>query len=405
MPLSRRDFLAGAAAGFASLAVARDDDPATPPPSDRLGVGVIGCGGQGSHHLGKLVRNPKVAVVGVSDVYQPRLERARATAGQAPGFRDYRELLALPSLDAVWIATPDHWHGRMAIDAMEAGKDVYLEKPMALHWQEAREIHRAAKRLRRVVQVGSQDCSRPIYWKARELVREGRLGKLVWSQTSICRNLKEGDWNWAVDLDASPKNLDWEAFLGPAPRRPFDPERFFRWRKYWDYSGGIATDLYVHVLHALCIPIGPEFPSRVMAGGGVYIHKDRDTPDSFFTLIDYPSEHSVVVVGTQCNEQGLPIVVRGHRATMYLGGTGGELIVRPERIFGGEELKLDVGDVPDPIQSHHDNFLDCVRRRDPRTNCDVDLAYRVDVAVDLAVESWRKHKVCRFDPAREEELA
>jgi predicted dehydrogenase len=305
----------------------------------------------------------------------------------------------------VWIATPDHWHSRMAIDAMEAGKDVYLEKPMALHWRQARDIHRTVQRTKRVLQVGSQDCSREMWWKARELIRAGRIGKLVWSQTSIARNLKEGDWNWPIDLHVTPQTLDWNAFLGPAEWRPYDPERFFRWRKYWDYSGGIATDLYVHVLHALSISIGPEFPSRVVAGGGVYFHKDRETPDCFHAIIDYPSEHSVVIVGSQANEQGLPVVVRGHEATMYLGGSGGDIVIRPERIFGGSEQKIDTKNVDDTIQAHHDDFLDCVRRRDPKTHCDSDLGYKIDVAIDLAVESYRRNAVCRFDPVSEETIA
>lgn len=395
--ISRRTFLAGAAAGMTSLALSRPALGA----NDRIGVGLIGCGGQGTYHLTKLAKNPAVEVVGVCDVFTPRRENAESIS-KARGYHDYRELLARRELHAVWIATPDHWHAPMAIEAMESGKDVYLEKPMALHWQEARDIYRTSLRTKRVIQVGSQSCSRPLYWKARELIRGGRVGKLVWSQTSIARNLKDGDWNWPIDLRANSSNLDWKAFLGPAPQRPYDPERFFRWRKYWDYSGGIATDLYVHVLHALSVAIGPEFPSRVVAGGGVFVHRDRETPDTFHTIIDYPSGHSVVIAGSQANEQGLPVVVRGHEATMYLGGSGGDIVIRPERIFGGEDVTIRTPDVGDDIAAHHENFLDCVRRRDPATNCSAELGYKVDVAIDLAVESYRNNRACRFDPARED---
>ncbi len=408
-PVTRRTFLATAAAGAAAIgleeALAQVEEPAKPMrPNEQIGVGLIGCGGQGTHHLTKLARNPAVRVVGVCDIYVPRRERAQSISNAA-GLRDYRRLLDRKDLDAVFIATPDHWHAKMAIDAMEAGKDVYVEKPMALHWQQARDIHRTAVRTKRIVQVGSQDCSREMWWKARDLIRQGRIGKLVWSQTSIARNLREGDWNGSIDLDVTPSILDWDAFVGPAEWRPYDPERFFRWRKYWDYSGGIATDLYVHVLHALSIAIGPEFPSRVVAGGGVYIHKDRETPDTFHAVIDYPSEHSVVIVGSQCNEQGLPVTIRGHHATMHLGGTGGEIVIRPERIAAGSEERIASKDVDDTIQAHHDNFFDCIRRRQQRTNCDAELGYKTDVAVDLAVESYRKDKVCRFDPVQEEVVA
>ena len=398
--LTRRSFLSGSAAALAATTLGQDQDQKTVPPSERITVGLIGCGGQGSFHLGRLVGNPEVAVLGVSDVFQPRLDRA-AQSGKCKAYRDWRELIARPDLDAVWIATPDHWHAPMAIAAMEAGKDVYLEKPMAHHWQGARDIHRTSVRTGRVLQVGSQHCSRASFWKAGELIRAGRLGRLVWSQTSLSRNLKEGDWNWPVDYGAGAHNLDWAAFLGEAPRRPFDAERFFRWRKYWDYSGGIATDLYSHALYSLSVALGAEFPARVVAGGGVVVHRDRETPDTFHTVIDDPTGHSLVIAGSQANEQGLPVMVRGHEATMYLSSSSGEIVIRPERIFGGQEEKLNVPEAADTFVLHHQDFLDCVRRRDPNTRCNRDLAYRVTTAIDLAVESYRRNVVCRFDPERE----
>ncbi|MHC5011273.1 MAG: Gfo/Idh/MocA family protein, partial [Planctomycetota bacterium] len=248
--LTRRKFIAASAgAVIATTAASRARVFGA---NERLGVALIGTGGQGSHHLGKLLRNEAVDIVAVCDIYKPRLERAAASSKGKP-YHYYRDVLDRSDVDCVWIATPDHWHSRMAIDAMEAGKDVYCEKPMARYWHEAKEFYEVAQRTKRVVQIGSQDTSRDVWWKARELVAAGKLGKLVWSQTSIARNVRDGDWKYGIDLQAGPHNLDWEAFLGPAPHRPYDPERFFRWRKYWDYSGGIATDLFVHVLHSLCI--------------------------------------------------------------------------------------------------------------------------------------------------------
>ena len=315
---TRREFMA-ASAGVsiaASTAAAQD---AVVGANERVQVGLIGCGGQGSHHLNLLMRNAGVRVIGVSDVYTPRLENAERIS-KAKGFRDYRELLAQPGLDAVWIATPDHWHAKMTMDAMEAGVDVYCEKPMTRTWQEARDVHRMRLRTNRVVQIGSQYASRQLFWKARELVAAGRLGKLVWSQASYSRNIRDGDWKYGVDLKAGAHNLDWDAFLGPAPKRPYDAERFFRWRKYWDYSGGIATDLFVHQLLPMAITLGCEFPVRAFGSGGVYLHKDRETPDTFLMTVEYPSEHAILIVGSQANEQGLPTVIRGHEATMYLSG-------------------------------------------------------------------------------------
>jgi len=400
--ITRRDFIA-ASTGLAMTTAAAAQDGNGPAPSERLNVGLIGCGGQGTHHLRMLVRNPAVRVVGVCDIYQPRLEQAMKIS-KAPGFHEYRELLDLKGLDAVWIATPDHWHAKQVIDAMEAGRDVYCEKPVTKYWQEARDVHRARLRTRRVVQVGSQYCSRAIFHKARELIRDGRLGRLVWSQCSYSRNIRDGDWKYGVDLDAGPHNLDWKAFLGPAAWRPFDAERFFRWRKYWDYSGGITTDLFVHQLLPLAITLGSEFPSRVFGSGGVYFHKDRETPDTFLMTIEYPTEHAMLVVGSQANEQGLPTVIRGHEATMYL--SGGSIEIRPEQPYsaGRTVEKIAVKDTADDIGAHHANFFDCVRRRDGNTNCNTELAYKVMVAVDLANKCWRTGKSLRFDAAKEEEI-
>ncbi len=226
MTISRREFLGAAAAtAIASSRVLGANE--------KIGVGLIGCGGQGTHHLHKLVANPDLKVLGVCDIYKPRLENAKAVSG-ASADHNYRDLLDKKDIDCVWIAAPDHWHSRMAIHAREAGKDVYCEKPMARYWHEARDFYAVAQRTKRVVQIGSQDTSRPIWWKAKELVEQGKLGPLVWSQTSIARNIRDGDWKYGVNLAAGLHNLDWKRFLGPATDRPYDPERFFRWRKYWD---------------------------------------------------------------------------------------------------------------------------------------------------------------------------
>ena len=400
MGIDRRRFMKGAAAGLLLARTAASQERVAGS-NDALGVAVIGVGGQGGHHLRKLVANKDVRVAAVCDVYRPRLEQAKETSG-ADAHHDYRDVLARDDVDCVWIATPDHWHARMAIDAMEAGKDVYCEKPMARYWHEARDFFEVARRTGRVVQIGSQDTSRPLWRRARELVAEGRLGRLVWSQTSIARIVSAAVWKYGVNQDVTPGNFVWARFLGPAPARPYDPERFFRWRKYWDYSGGIATDLFVHVLHSLCVALDNPWPVRVVSAGGVWIHTDRETPETFHALVDYEGGHTVFIAGTQANEQGLPVVIRGQEATMYLSGSNVE--IRPERAFsaGRKTETFETGDVGDSIAAHHADFLDCVRRRDARTNCDALLGYKVDVAVDLAVEGWRQDRVFRFDPERQE---
>lgn len=401
--LTRRQFLGHSVTGAAAVGLGMlAGSPAIgqiPGAGERINFGVIGCGGMGTNHLRDLIHRQRdlrqpVRVVGVCDIYEPRKLRAKEISG-AEVYHDYRKLLERRDLDAVVIATPDHWHARMTLDAIDAGKDVYVEKPMTHTWEEAREVARAAREKGRIVQVGVQSTSQDIWWKARDLIRQGRLGKVLWSQTGICRNSREGEWNYPVDAGASPDNLDWKAFLGSAPKRPFDPERFFRWRKYWDYSGGIATDLFYHQLGHLLVALGPEFPRRVTASGGVYIQKDREVPDTFFMTVDYPSEHTVVLVSSMANKQCVPEIIRGQEATMFFEGS--RLIIRPETEFRQEQEEI-ISEEPRP--GHMDNFMDCIRTR-KTPHCDAELGYRTMTAIALGVLAYRRNRVMVFDPERQ----
>lgn len=404
--LSRRDFLKGSAATGAAVGLGLLGSqvamaaPQVLGANDRILLGVIGCGGKGTSHLRNLVEMSKTpenkqAVVAVCDIYEPRKQRAKEICG-GDLYHDYRKMLERPDIDAVVIATPDHWHARQAIEAMEAGKDVYLEKPITYTWQEAREVAETTARTGRVLQVGAQSCSDDRWWKANKLIKDGAIGKVLWTSGSFCRNSTRGEWNYPIDEAASPDNLDWQAFLGSAPKRSFDKERFFRWRKYWDYSGGIATDLFYHLLSHLQVALGPEFPKRVSAGGGIYIQHDRDVPDTFHMIIDYPTDHSVVLCSSMANGQGVPELIRGHEATMYFEGPG--IVIRPEDEFKDQRQLSEVA--RETRLGHMENFLDCVRTRN-KPHLDADTAYKVMVAIALGVESYRKEKVMRFDPGRE----
>jgi predicted dehydrogenase len=368
--------------------------------NDRIHIGHIGCGGQGSTHIRLLkdqATDQNIHSIAVCDIYERRLNDAKATtSGQA--YHDYRKLLDIPDVDVVWIATPEHWHARMAIDALEAGKHIYLEKPMTRHLDEALKLHAAVKRTGKIVQVGSQGCTDPKWHRAGELIKQGKLGKIVWSQGSYCRNSVEGEWEYHIDQDASESNIDWAAFLGPAPKRPFDKERFFRWRKFWDYSAGITSDLFPHRLHPLLLALGAEYPTRVACTGGIYVHKDREVPDTTTMIVDYPSGHTIVLAGCTANEKGIDDEIRGHKATMYLGGNGVE--IRPERPFADEieGLKEQVGNGED-IGAHERDFLQAVRTG-KQPNCNVDLATPVQVAISMAEMSYRQSKMMRFDPEK-----
>lgn len=323
----RREFLSAAAAsGLAAPAAAQRKRSA----SDIIQVGLIGLGNISRGHIqGLMAAEDKVKIVAVCDIYKPRLERGRQLTG-AKGYHDYRDLLADPEIDAVFILTPDHWHAQMSIDAMRAGKDVDVEKPMSLTIEEARQMVRVAEETGRILAVDSEHTAHGIWQPARAAVQAGVPGKLLWSQTSRSRNTVDPPWNYKIE-DATPQNLDWERFQGPAGKRPFDRDRFFRWRRYWEYSGGIATDLYVHHLTPLVKVTGPEFPARVVAAGGNWHVPGAvmEVPETFVMAIDYPSRHTIVVGGSLANSVELPIVVRGHEANIRFFGNH----LRPDYLF------------------------------------------------------------------------
>ncbi len=402
--ITRREFLQGTAAGAAAAGLGLySSAPAGAQAlgaNERINIGVIGCGGMGTGHLRDLMKRSEdaknnLAVVGVCDIYEPRKNNAKTISG-AEVYHDYRKMLERRDLTAVVIATPDHWHAKMALDAMDAGKDVYLQKPMTYTWEEAKQVAKVCRTKDRVLQVGAQSCSEDRWWKAGELIRKGALGKLLWSQSGYSRNSTGGEWNYGIDEGANPDNLDWNAFLGSAPKRPFDKERFFRWRKYWDYSGGIATDLFYHALSHLQIALGREFPRRVVASGGIFVQKDREVPDTFFMTIDYPTEHTVVLVSSMANSQGVPEIIRGHEATMYFEGPG--LVIRPEDEFRDKRQELSVPQ--EPRADHMTNFLDCVRSR-KTPHLDADTGYKIMTAIDLGVRAYRENRVMEFDPEHE----
>lgn len=410
----RRRFLAATGGGIAALGA-----PATLASLDsdeKLVFGVIGCGGRGLHHVRDVtrraaIRGSGVAIAAVCDVYRPRLERAQRISG-AKGCKDYREVLEQKDINCVVIATPDHWHARMCVDALQGGKDVYCEKPWTRTADEAKQCYYTVRRTKRICQIGTQHTADGKYWSAREAIAEGKIGKVVWSQTSYSRNSRDGEWNDPIDQGSSPENLDWKAFLGSAPEAPFSRERFFRFRKYWDYSGGIATDLHYHKLAPLLLAVGAGFPRRVTSAGGIWVHKDeghgdpREVPDTFMTLIDFPEEHTVVIASSMASAHGLPDVIRGHEARVEFRGDVIEIL--PERVFRNEfRAKNNGQDVVRVAAKNRDdqmtNFIKCVRsRREDDLNCGPELGYRTMVCIALSVDAYRRNKVLFWDPTKEE---
>jgi predicted dehydrogenase len=417
---SRRTFLKTSTFATAGvLAFSRSTYASVIGANDRIRFGVIGCGGMGTGHLGSLVKRSdadNIKVLAVSDVYQRRLTRAKGIC-QGDGSLDYRRLLERTDLDAVLIATPDHWHAKIAIDAMDAGKHVYVEKPMTHTVEQAIQLRKAVKKSGKILQVGPNGTANDSYWQAHEAIQAGRIGKVTWAHGSYNRNARICLFNehQKIDPTAGPDKpgedyVDWDMWLGHkwglAPKIPWNPEHFFRFRKYWPYNGGVATDLLYHKLAPLLIAIaGPdgEYPLRVNASGGLYIEQDgRDIPDTFLMTADYPSQWSLFLVSTLTNDAGIPDRIYGKHGTMELGG-------EPSLRFNGdfkEEFKAKnegKEEVRLPIKQRRDlegNFIDVLRGKD-KLACNADLGCSTMVAIKLAVESYRQKKTMLWDASRE----
>ncbi|HSB08439.1 MAG TPA: Gfo/Idh/MocA family oxidoreductase [Blastocatellia bacterium] len=294
---SRRDFIklttASTIAAAASTTILAAEEPRPPErvsASDRIRLGLIGAGGQGMGDTREALKLPGIELAAVADLYDGRLARAKEIWGnQLFTTRDYREVLARSDVDAVIIATPDHWHMRISNDAMKAGKDVYCEKPMVQQLEQGKHVIETAQKTNRIFQVGSQRVSSIVYKKAKELLAAGAIGELNMVEAWWDRSSAIGAWQYSVPPDASPATVDWDRFLGEAPKRPFDPLRFFRWRNYRDYGTGVAGDLFVHLFSGLHFVVGTTGPSRVLATGGLrYWNDGRDVPDVMLALCDYP---------------------------------------------------------------------------------------------------------------------
>ncbi|MDQ2842747.1 MAG: Gfo/Idh/MocA family oxidoreductase [Acidobacteriota bacterium] len=296
--LDRRSFLqsaaktvalASSASSFNQL-LAQPSSIAAKSPNDMIHLALIGAGIQGQSDTRFALQVPGVKLVAVADCYDGRLTHAKELWG-ADLFttRDYREILKRSDVDAVLIATPDHWHKRAAVDAMHAGKDVYLEKPMIHVYPDGPEIIAAARSTNRILQVGSQRVSSILYAKAKELLAAGAIGKLNMVTARWDRNSSLGAWNYSIPLDASTETCDWPEFQGSAPKIPFSAERFFQWRKWKDYGSGVAGDLFVHLFSGTHFITGSHGPTRAMATGGLRFWKDgRDADDVLLALFDYP---------------------------------------------------------------------------------------------------------------------
>jgi len=294
LELDRRSFLKTAALSVGPAVIGARGA------NDKLQIGWIGVGTRGYAGLDWLhtAAGDDVRITAICDTYQGYIARAKDRlktiwGDVPPAYNDYRELLADKNVDAVFIMTPEHLHHDMTIAALAAGKHVYIEKPLAHTIEEGFEIVRAWEKSGKIVQVGTQNRSSSLYKRAKELVDQGMIGDVHFVRAFWYRNSLDTDpaWRYAIPPEATEQNTDWNRFLGPAPKRAWSPERYFQWRLYWDYSGGISTDLLVHQTDIVNYMLGKTVPQTCTASGGIYRwHDDRDVPDTFSATYEYPGE-------------------------------------------------------------------------------------------------------------------
>jgi predicted dehydrogenase len=325
--LTRRDFMrigAGSAViGAAAKVTLLEPAPlwgAEGPvaPSDRVRFASIGTGTRGCELLTASLAVPGVECVAVCDLYDSRHEAAQeAVQKKVPATRNYKEILDRKDVDAVIVAVPDHQHRPIVIAACAAGKDVYCEKPMSHTVEDGFAMVEAVHKNSRIMQVGSQRVSSIVYEKARELYASGALGEVFMIEGYSDRNSPSGAWIYPVPPDANEQTIDWNAFLGDAPKRPFDATRFFRWRCFADYGEGLAGDLFVHLLSGIHFITGTDQAAlRAQTSGGLFRWKDgREFPDVIETLYDYP-KFRVILRCNLNNQGGEPIRFFGTKGTM-----------------------------------------------------------------------------------------
>lgn len=399
---NRRDFLK-AAVVTASAVPALDIIPASAAGSnERIGVGFIGVGGRSGAHQGIVKNFQKEGIaepVAVCDVYRPRLQAASRNLGGCKMYDEHEALLADPNVDVVCIATPDRLHAQMAIDAVNAGKDVYCEKPLT-HWDQfemAKKVEQAAEKNKRLVQVGTQYMADENFPKIAQMIQEGIIGKPVHVQLSYFRR---GDWGERMPIpDANAKpgpDLNWERFLGDAPKVPFSVSRFFQWRLWWDYAGGPATDLLVHVFTPVFCMLSLDYPTRVFGGGGTFQY-NREVPDQCNIIADYDEGPSVVMCNSLSNHVASETKIRGTDGIIIWD----ELTRKSEGIRivpfakGKEEIRIPWNGMGDTSKLWR-NLLDCVKTRE-KPFSDIETAVRVQAPLSMGVISHRENKVVLFD--------
>jgi predicted dehydrogenase len=418
---ARRDFLKKSAAAAALAAPAVHSARGA---NGKINIGWIGAGTRGYHCIQVMAEanKDKVQVLSVCDTYQGNLNRGKDRIqtiwGNTPKTHvDYREVLADRNIDAVFIMTPEHLHYPMMMAALKAGKHVYVEKPLAHTIEEGAELVAAARKAGKIVQVGTQNRSSALYQRARQMVQDGMIGDCHYVRAFWYRNSPETNpaWRYSIPADTTPENTDWDRFLGDAPKRPFDKRRYFQWRLYWDYSGGISTDLLVHQTDITNFVMGKTVPLTCMASGGIYRwtdpSDDRDVPDTLSAIYEYPDKFHLNYscyfgndhygYGEQFlgNEGTIEVISRQdlHFYPQLLRGQASEK-VKARREIHQNGMK-DFGE-PDGLRRHITNFIEAIRGNE-KPVAPVEAGHQAAISGHMATQSFKSGKKVKWDAQAE----
>jgi predicted dehydrogenase len=426
--VNRRDFLAktgqGAAAVTAALTVASPAVVRAKGLNERLRLGMLATGDRVLGGLGPAIleiakRNQNIEIASACDVYKMNLEafadQVKKSTGVAPKTTgDYRDVIADKSIDAVFVTTPDHWHAKMTLEALQSGKHVYCEKPMTHTVEEAIAVMDAWKKSGLVMQVGVHATADPRWREAYKFIRQGGIGKVIQAQTHYYRNSSMGEWRYyKLTPEMNPKNVDWDMFLGHewglAPKMPFDRAVFRQWRRYWPFGSGLMTTLFVHRLTHLLLATGLRFPRRVVGAGGIFLELDgREVPDTATAVIDYNEGVQIIVSASMCTSvRPLEICIRGHHGTVVFSGapwTGDGFDFVPER----SQVTFDNSLKPQHITAQPaygeknvpiiENFFEAIAKNDPSmVFSPPDVGAAAIVGINLAADCYRYGKVYEWD--------
>jgi len=394
---TRRNFIGNVATGLAGSFATGQILGA----NDRLRIGVIGVGDRGTQLAREAIACPGVELAAFADVYTRRLADAAKLAPGAKTYRDYRQMLDDSSLDAVLIATPQHLHAECFIAAMAAGKHVYQEKAMAFTVDQAKAMRGAYQRAgNRVVQIGHQHCSLGHVTDALNYLANGNLGHVTAIRANMYRNTPHGKPQWTRPIypDMTAETIDWNAFLGTAPARDFDPDRYINWRLFQDYSGGNVHENMSHQLAFWYKAMGLEIPYAVTMSGGLYRWQDgREVPDTMNVVMEHQTLLFSWDSGFGNNQLGVTEDVLGTDGTI---SRGQQIRYLPQKVNRPDGIEM-LGQTNTPPRAHMQNFLDSIRTGKP-ANCPFDIGFRVSIACSMAIQSFYAGRTVRWDPAKEE---